>query len=482
MALFFLGNPLTGSALDDFILDYGGNTANNTLNGDDGDDLLISDYDFFYASGFGHYGTTFGTAYDISTDNFTANFDPWSTGINTDITNATTIPHTSVQFESIGGETAWWSVIAGAGATITLDIDYGHASAIGGSTDTVVEIWTADGLTMLASNDDFFSLDDGSVSDFDSFLSYTVGGAGTYLIHVREFGGDTLFEAGDSFILNVSLTGHTVTNASPIVGHDVLNGGNGNDTLVGNGGNDTLDGGAGNDTMRGGSGNDTYFVDAAGDITTDTGTGIDIVLSSVTRTLSTNIENLTLLGSEEINGVGNALANIIIGNGAANTLQGANGDDTLFGGGGGDVLLGQGGVNNLRGEGGNDVLLGGANVDTLTGGSGLDTLIGGAGGDFFIFNSTPGAANLDTIADFNVVNDIIRLENSVFTAIGGVGVLAAAAFRVGAGALDASDRIIYNSATGQLFYDADGVGGVAQILFANLTDGLALTAGDFRVI
>mgnify|MGYP001189145845 CR=1 FL=1 len=480
MALFFLGNPLTGSALDDFIFDYGGNTANNTLNGGDGDDLLISDYDFFYASSFGHYGTSVGTAYDISTDNFIGNFDPWSTGINTDITNATTIPHTSVQFESVGGETAWWSVIAGAGATLTLDIDYGSGGLIGGSTDTVVEIWTADGLTMLASNDDGFAGDDGSVSGLDSFLSYTVGGAGTYLIHVREFGGD--FEAGDSFILNVSLTGHTVTNSEPIVGHDVLNGGNGNDTLVGNGGNDELDGGAGNDTMRGGSGNDIYFVDAAGDITTDTGTGIDIVFSTVTRTLSTNIENLTLQGSEEINGVGNALANIITGNGAANTLQGGNGDDTLVGGGGGDVLLGQGGVNALRGEGGNDVLLGGANVDTLTGGSGLDTLIGGFGGDFFVFNSAPAATNVDTIADFNVVNDIIRLENSVFTTIGAAGNLAAAAFRVGASAGDATDRIIYNAATGQLFYDSDGIGGVAQIQFATLTAGLALTAADFKVI
>ncbi len=93
------------------------------------------------------------------------------------------------------------------------------------------------------------------------------------------------------------------------------------------------------------------------------------------------------------------------------------------------------------------------------------------------------ASNRDTISDYNVAADTIRLENSVFQALGAaVGTLAANKFFVGAAAHDADDRIVYNSATGALFYDSNGnaAGGVLQ--FANLAKGLALTNADFVVI
>src|SRR4029450_10014917 len=93
-----------------------------------------------------------------------------------------------------------------------------------------------------------------------------------------------------------------------------------------------IDGAAGADTMRGGLGNDTYVVNIAGDVVLDTG-GIDTVESMIGYTLDGSIENLTLIGSDAINGTGNVFANILTGNGAVNDLNGGLGSDSLFGAG-----------------------------------------------------------------------------------------------------------------------------------------------------
>jgi len=133
-------------------------------------------------------------------------------------------------------------------------------------------------------------------------------------------------------------------------GNDTLYGGAGNDTIYGNGDygyfygigdNDLLDGGEGADTMYGGKGDDTYVVDNTGDkVTENANEGIDTVQSSVTYTLSENVEDLTLTGSDAIDGTGNALNNYITGNSANNTLYGNKGNDTLDGGKGNDTLSG----------------------------------------------------------------------------------------------------------------------------------------------
>ena len=96
-------------------------------------------------------------------------------------------------------------------------------------------------------------------------------------------------------------------------------------------------------------------------------------------------------------------------------------------------------------------------------------------------NST---TNFDTIIDFVVVDDTIRLENAVFTAFATTGTVTLDKFVSGPGAvaLDANDNIIYNSVAGALFYDADGSGGGAAVRFAVLAPGLALTNADFFIV
>jgi Ca2+-binding RTX toxin-like protein len=251
-------------------------------------------------------------------------------------------------------------------------------------------------------------------------------------------------------------------------GADSLIGSAGNDTLIGGTGNDRLDGGTGNDAMLGGAGNDTYVVDNASDKVYETTTvggstnagGADKVFSSVSFNLAAYkgvsfVENMTLTGTAAISGTGNALANTITGNSGRNVLSGGSGNDTLSGG---------------------------AGNDTLVGGSGNDSLTGGTGLDVFRFNTALSAAtNRDRITDFNVADDTIQLENTVFTKLTTTGTLASGLLRIGSAAADRNDHLIYNPTTGALSYDADGSGAGAAVQLATLGAGLALTASDFFI-
>jgi Ca2+-binding RTX toxin-like protein len=312
-------------------------------------------------------------------------------------------------------------------------------------------------------------------------------------------------------------------------GSDTLWGYDGDDHLLGGVGNDHLDGGYGIDTMVGGTGNDTYRVDEASDVVTENaGQGIDVVEAYVSYQLAegADVETLALAnanGTDDLALAGNSSGNSIIGNNGDNVLKGGGGTDQLTGRGGNDIywvdsmtdeivesagqgidevwtsadytltagadvellrttsdagvtaidLIGNASGNAVRGNNGNNI---------IGGGDGNDELTGLGGHDSFLFDTAlDAAANVDVITDFSAMDDTIRLENAVFTALGG-GFLAANAFVVGAAALDASDRIIYNSATGALLYDSDGSGGGAAIQFAELATGLALTNLDFFVV
>jgi len=149
--------------------------------------------------------------------------------------------------------------------------------------------------------------------------------------------------------LNNIITGNAAANVlSGLAGNDTLRGGRGNDTLdagdgidklygdagndalTGGAGNDLLAGGAGDDAMTGGTGNDIYYVDSTGDsIVESAGEGADSVRTTITWSLGANLESLQLLGSGDINGTGNARANVIRGNSGDNRLAGAAGNDKL---------------------------------------------------------------------------------------------------------------------------------------------------------
>lgn len=314
-------------------------------------------------------------------------------------------------------------------------------------------------------------------------------------------------------------------------GADVLLGEVGNDVLNGGDGDDLLDGGAGVDIMAGGAGNDVYRVNIAGETVNESGgAGVDRVESLISFSLASNttgnVENLTLTGSGNINGVGNAFANTLVGNNAANNLNGNSGADHMSGRGGndsyvvnevGDVvdesLPGSGGTDdvlsfvsfslsgpkalgsvenihlapgtaalNAAGNGLANVLVGNDGRNDLMGLAGNDVLTGEGGRDNFVFNAALNAAtNVDTITDFSVADDTIRLENAFMVGLA-TGTLAADAFRVGTTAIDASDRIIYNDDTGALFFDRDGSGAAAKVQFATLDNGLAMSNLDFLVV
>ncbi len=222
-------------------------------------------------------------------------------------------------------------------------------------------------------------------------------------------------------------------------------------------------------------------------ITTSTATGTIITDDAGPRVLSNSTlfpDNVTATNAQPW--VQARAGNDTV-NGSAVTvslaLDGGNGTDTLTGGTASDQLVGGNGNDNLNGGDGDDFLSGGANNDVLNGGLGSDILTGGANNDFFVFNTTLGSTNIDTITDFSVVDDTIRLENNgVFTALTSTGTLAAAAFNTGAAASDASDRIIYDPSTGALIYDPDGTGATAAIQFAILQPSLTLQNNDFVVI
>ncbi|QNM83048.1 hypothetical protein H8M03_01405 [Sphingomonas sabuli] len=245
--------------------------------------------------------------------------------------------------------------------------------------------------------------------------------------------------------------------------------------LIGNDADNVLNGAAGADTLQGEGGNDTFVVDNPGDLIVETADhGRDAVLASISYTLTDNVEDLRLTGTNMIDGTGNDLANFILGNAAANVLTGWDGDDALNGGGGDDRLLG--------GDG-NDTLNGGNASDWIDGGAGLDVMAGGSGADYFVFamethsGATPRTA--DRILDFSRAQgdrilvsmdaDTSTAENDPFTFIG------TGAFTQNAGEL----RYEQIGANTYVFGDTDG-DGTAD--FAIRVDGThAFQAGDFII-
>lgn len=136
------------------------------------------------------------------------------------------------------------------------------------------------------------------------------------------------------------------------------------------------------------------------------------------------------------------------------------------------------------GEAGDDRMRGGAGADLMDGGLGADTLSGDAGADSFRFSTELGDGNIDRIADFDSAEDMILLDDFIFTDLGAEGALSTDVFVSNPGGLsfDADHRVVYDSSNGSLSYDADGSGDLAAIQFAQLSASLTLSASDFVIV
>jgi Ca2+-binding RTX toxin-like protein len=437
-------DKLTGDAGANVLVGQGGN---DTLKGGAGDDVLDGDFTPIPPTGIGFgsgYATLDGTAknnslaaaFDI-TNNFTAAADP-------DIFDSDTVPHTTVNATG-NGQSGFYKLTLEKGATLSVDIDHIADPDVHDSWILLIRDNGAGGV-LVANNDDNGG-DPGSVSGRDSALTYTVTQAGTYYIQVGAWvdgaspsGFSPTVPVGSTYEVNVSVAPADV--GMPNVGSA------GDETLYGGDGNDTLMGRAGADVLNGGNGADTASY--AGSLAA-------VVASLINPAINT----------------GDAKGDSYI---SIEHLTGSSFDDTLQGSDGRNILIGGAGDDAIRGNGGND---------TLAGGLGQDTLQGGAGLDAFLFDTVPAEpANVDGILDFNAADDAIWLDNAAYTALTALGGLAASAFKDTAdGAKDANDRIIYNSANGNLYYDADGSGGAfGNIKIASLTGTPGLTAADFIVV
>ncbi|WP_054303727.1 calcium-binding protein [Gemmobacter sp. LW-1] len=364
--------------------------------------------------------------------------------------------------------------------------------------------------------------------------TYRVFNAGTQIEESAGQGNDTVYSAvsftlaADDSIERLGTISVTATTAINLTGNALAQ------VITGNAGDNILDdgGAGGSDTLYGFSGNDTYRVFNAGtQIEESAGQGNDTVYSAVSFTLAADdsIERLgtiSVVDTAAIDLTGNALAQVITGNAGDNVLHdgGAGGNDTLYGYGGNDTYrvynagtvieetAGQGSDTvcsavsftlaeddhierlgtiyklantaiDLTGNALAQIITGNAGQNRLNGAGGNDSLYGYGGNDTFVFDTALEVGQTVVIADFTVGADMIELENAVFTGLA-TGALAADAFVANTAgiATTATQRIIYETDTGALLFDADGNGATAAIRFATLHSGLALSSSDFLVV
>lgn len=360
-------------------------------------------------------------------------------------------------------------------------------------------------------------IDGGAGFDYASYFNATTGVTAS-LANAAINAGEA---AGDTYAQIEGLTGSAFA--------DILVGNGGDNWLLGGGGADKLDGGSGFDTA--GYGNSTIALTVSLlDPSANTGEAAGDVYTSIEGVSGSSFNDI-LIGNAGANTLSGGFGNDSLSGGDGNDqLIGGSGDDFLEGGAGADVFNGGDGtdtvsyyqysvsggagviaslenasintgdatgdtyvsVENLAGTFWNDTLIGtsGNNVidgvngtDVFNGRGGMDTLIGNGGGDTFVFDSVIGAGNLATISGFVHGQDHFNLDNAIFTQLGAEGALGAGAFVNGAAALDANDRIIFNTATGNVSYDADGSGAGAAVVFATMQNlGVALDHTDFMIV
>jgi Ca2+-binding RTX toxin-like protein len=446
----------TGNALDNVIT---GNSGNNILTGGAGNDALSggdgNDTYFVDSVGDTVVETNAAAAGGVDTVNSSVSFTLGANVENLNLTGTGNIDGTGNALDNvITGNSGNNVLTGGAGNDLLTGGDGNDTYVVDSIGDTVVETNAAAG----------------GIDTVNSSVTFALG---ANIENLNLTGTGNIDGTGNGLANNI--TGNS--------GNNILDGGTGNDTLTGGAGNDTyivdsaldsvvelaaggidtinssvtlslatlvnvenltltgsaaingtgnalaniITGNSGNNVLTGLGGNDTYYVTAGDTVVEAAGGGTDTAISSDTFTLAVNVENLTLAGTSDINGTGNALANIIIGNDGSNILDGGAGIDTLTGGKGNDTyivdsttdsiveLVGEGtdtinssvtftlapaalvNVENLTltglaaingtGNASANIITGNSNNNTLNGGAGIDTLIGGLGDDTYLVDS-----------------------------------------------------------------------------------------------
>jgi trimeric autotransporter adhesin len=433
----------TGNASNNYIY---GNAQINTLSGLAGDDTLDGAAGADTLIG----GTGNDTYYVDNTDDvITENASEGTDLVNSTVTytlsaNVENLTLTGTDVINAYGNSAA-NVITGNSAANALNGNGGADTFYGGQGDDLYFVDSTSDVVNENANE--------GIDTIASYINYTLG------VTLENLYLSSIFHNSTATIG----TGNTLNNL--IFGNAQAN------TLSGLAGDDTLDGVAGADTLFGGTGNDTYYVDNTGDVITENASeGTDLVNSAVTYTLSANVENLTLTGTNEIDGTGNSLINVMTGNSAANILNGNGGADTFYGGQGDDlyyvdsatdvvvenanegndgilsyinytlganverlffssfthdstatigigntlnnVLLGNAQANTLSGLAGDDTLNGMAGADTLIGGTGNDTYYIDNTGDVITENASEGT---DTVSSAITYTLGANVENLTLT-------------------------------------------------------------------
>ena len=487
---------LTGNELDNYIT---GNAGRNDLNGGGGSDVL-----------WGRGGNDY---YWVGTDDIVieyagdGDFDVCLVEVDYQLP-----PNVEVLVAADGIGTAQLGLY-GNELDNTIQGNFGNNTLDGGAGDDVLEgLAGADRMLGRTGNDIFYvdnvadTVEEAAGEGNDTViarLSYALTAGASIEILRPEF----------EFVTDGGLT---------LIGNELAN------TIYGTDGSNLLDGGGGSDTLVGRRGNDSYYVQA-GDIIIETGNnGADIAYARGDYTLNAgaDVEILATIdnfATTPIHLTGNELSNYLIGNAGANVFDGggANAEDMFWGREGDDIYYVDGGDIIIENPGdGNDTayakgsyhlnadahvevvaaansasttasllsgnefantVIGSAGANTINGRGGADTLQGLGGADTFAFTTALGSGNVDQIVDFVSGTDKIALENKVFTGLS-EGALPAGAFVTGTAAQDSNDRIIYDNTTGQIYFDADGNGSGAAILFATIGAGTALVSTDFTVI
>ncbi len=401
----------TGNELNNVLL---GNDGANTLSGQAGDDLLLGGAGAdFLGGGAGNDRLAGGDGDDTYTIDSVGDLTDELAGGGTDLVLAAVDFSLSSNFENLslltgalnGAGNAVANIITGNNAANILNGQGGDDRLNGAAGNDTLNGGAGADILNGGAGDDLYIVDSlgdvlveapgGGIDSVQSSLTRSLSSDFENLI--LQAGAGAINGTGNA--LGNVITGNGGANIlNGQGGDDTLLGEIGNDTLLGGTGNDILNGGGGADVMNGGAGDDLYHVDSSGDVLSESpGAGIDSVLSTITRSLNSDFENLTLLGALAINATGNVLANVITGNSAANILIGNGGDDVLLG------------------EGGNDALHGGIGNDTLNGGEGADVMSGGDGDDLYIVDAAGDVLSEAAIGGIDTVHTTVsRALNSGF--------------------------------------------------------------------